>query len=154
MPHTGAEAGYDLVLMSYISGSVSEGAIGGLYANAYRALRPGGRLLIHDFMVRAVQKQDGKSAHRRRARRYARPLSPSVPSQRNRPHVTVAQVDDGLDGPRLGALWALQHVTVNVDGLGLSPAELTRRLLDAGFEACETDEMIHGMTKLIIAHKK
>lgn len=27
-------------------------------------------------------------------------------------------VNDSLDGPELGSLWALQHVTVNADGLG------------------------------------
>ena len=39
------------MLMSYISGSVPEPAVGPLYANAYSALRPGGRLVVHDFMV-------------------------------------------------------------------------------------------------------
>ena len=67
--------------MSYISGSVPESIIGALYKNAYKALKPGGRLLVHDFMV-----------------------------------------NDSLDSPALGALWALQHVTVNADGLGLCPA--------------------------------
>ena len=28
-----------------------ESVIGKLYANAYKALKPGGRLLVHDFMV-------------------------------------------------------------------------------------------------------
>ncbi len=37
-------------------------------------------------------------------------------------------VNDSLDGPELGALWALQHVTVNADGLGLCPAEVIKRL--------------------------
>lgn len=45
------EEDYDVVLMSYISGSVPEPVIGALYANAYKALKPGGRLLVHDFMV-------------------------------------------------------------------------------------------------------
>lgn len=100
--------------MSYISGSVPEPVVGALYKNAYKALKPGGRLLVHDFMV-----------------------------------------DDSLDGPKLGALWALQHVTVNADGLGLCPVEVSERMVAAGFEAAtETREMIHGMTKLIVAHKK
>ena len=100
--------------MSYISGSVPEGIIAKLYANAYKALKPGGRLLVHDFMV-----------------------------------------NDSLDGPALGALWALQHVTVNADGLGLCPAEIISRMGDGGFDTskCETMEMIHNMTKLIVAHK-
>ncbi|CAK0911964.1 unnamed protein product, partial [Prorocentrum cordatum] len=46
-----ADGAYDAVIMSYLSGSVPEPVIVGLYANAWRALRPGGRLLVHDFMV-------------------------------------------------------------------------------------------------------
>jgi len=109
------DAVYDVVLMSYISGSVPEAIIGALYTNAFKALKPGGRLLVHDFMV-----------------------------------------DDTLDGPPLGALWALQHVTVNADGLGLYPAAIIERMASAGFDgaSCETMEMITGLTKLIVAHKK
>merc|ERR1712070_94826 len=99
-------AQYDIVLMSYISGSVPEPVVGALYKNAYKALKAGGRLLVHDFMV-----------------------------------------DDSLDGPKLGALWALQHVTVNADGLGLCPKHIIDRMGNAGFDAskCETMEMIGGM---------
>lgn len=105
---------FEMVLMSYISGSVPEPVIGALYANAFKALKPGGRLIVHDFMV-----------------------------------------DDSLEGPALGALWALQHVTVNADGLGLCPKEIIDRMGAAGFDAskCETMEMIHGMTKVIVGHK-
>ena len=97
-----------------MTGSVPEPVIQALYTNAYKALKPGGRLLVHDFMV-----------------------------------------NDSLDGPSLGALWALQHVTVNADGLGLCPAEIIQRMAAGGFDAskCESQEMIHGMTKLIVAHK-
>jgi len=108
------DAAFEIVLMSYISGSVPEPVIKSLYANAFKALKPGGRLLVHDFMV-----------------------------------------DDSLDGPALGALWALQHVTVNADGLGLCPKEIIDRMGSAGFDEskCESLEMIHGMTKLIVATK-
>jgi len=106
------ECAYEVVLMSYISGSVPAAIIGELYINAYKALKPGGRLLIHDFMV-----------------------------------------NDSLDSPALGALWALQHVTVNADGLGLCPSEVIDRAATAGFGKCESMEMIHGMTKLIVCHK-
>jgi SAM-dependent methyltransferase len=41
----------DAVLFSYVSGSVSAEGVGELYRRAHRALRPGGRVLIHDFMV-------------------------------------------------------------------------------------------------------
>jgi SAM-dependent methyltransferase len=107
-----SESQFEVVLMSYISGSVPESIIGALYKNAYKALKPGGRLLVHDFMV-----------------------------------------NDSLDSPALGALWALQHVTVNADGLGLCPAEVGARMTDAGFGNIETQEMIHGLTKLMVAHK-
>jgi len=108
-----SDGDYEIVLMSYISGSVPAEIISALYKNAYKALKPGGRLLVHDFMV-----------------------------------------NDSLDSPALGALWALQHVTVNADGLGLAPFEIVARMEEAGFVEAQTSEMIHGMTKLIVGHKK
>lgn len=109
-----SDTSFDFVVMSYISGSVPEPVIVSLYKNAFKALRPGGRLLVHDFMV-----------------------------------------NDSLDGPALGALWGLQHVTVNASGLGLRPAEVISRMTAAGFpkDKVDTQEMIHGMTKIIVAHK-
>jgi len=41
----------DVVLMSYLLSAVSQRAIRQLLEQAYRALRPGGVLLLHDFMV-------------------------------------------------------------------------------------------------------
>ncbi|MEN8181831.1 MAG: methyltransferase [Myxococcota bacterium] len=41
----------DAVLFSYVSGSVSAEGVRELYRRAYRALRPGGTVLVHDFMV-------------------------------------------------------------------------------------------------------
>jgi SAM-dependent methyltransferase len=41
----------DAVLFSYVSGSVSAEGVRELYRRAYHALRPGGTVLIHDFMV-------------------------------------------------------------------------------------------------------
>lgn len=41
----------DLVLMSYLCGSVPEEVIEQLYRLAFKALRPQGRLVVHDFMV-------------------------------------------------------------------------------------------------------
>ena len=45
------DGAFDIVLMSYISGSVLEPIIGALCANAFKALKPQGRLFVHDFMV-------------------------------------------------------------------------------------------------------
>lgn len=41
----------DVVLLSYISGSVSEEGVAELYRGAHGALVPGGIVVIHDFMV-------------------------------------------------------------------------------------------------------
>jgi 16S rRNA (cytosine1402-N4)-methyltransferase len=81
---------------------------------AWSVLKPGGRLLVHDFMV-----------------------------------------NDSLDGPRLGALWALQHVAVNAGGLGLPPSGVISRMGAGGFDTakCEATELIKGMTKLVVARK-
>jgi predicted O-methyltransferase YrrM len=62
-------------------------------------------------------------------------------------------VDDTLDGPLLGALWSLQHVAVNADGLGLHPANVTELMTKAGFKDVDAAEMIGGMTKLMIGKK-
>jgi len=106
-------ASFDVVLMSYLSGSVPETALATLYANALKALVPGGRLIIHDFMV-----------------------------------------SDTLDGPPLGALWALQHVTVNPQGLGLYPKDICDRVLAAGFARADAMEMIQDMTRVVVGHKQ
>jgi len=41
----------DLLLMSYLLSAVAESSAHELLGKAYKALRPGGRLLIHDFVV-------------------------------------------------------------------------------------------------------
>ena len=41
----------DVVLMSYLLSAVAEADIDGLVERAYSALRPGGLLLVHDFML-------------------------------------------------------------------------------------------------------
>jgi len=45
--------GQDVVLMSYLVSAVAEKSVGLLLDRAVRALVPGGRLLLHDFMVEA-----------------------------------------------------------------------------------------------------
>ena len=57
------------------------------------------------------------------------------------------------DGPALGAYWALQHVTVNPMGLGLTPGGVAERMRAAGFVNIESIEMIARMTKVVVAFK-
>lgn len=42
---------FDVVLLSYVSGSIPSEALAGLYSNAFRALKPGGKAIIHDFFL-------------------------------------------------------------------------------------------------------
>lgn len=106
-------AAFDVVLMSYISGSIPDAALDDVYANARAALKPGGALVVHDFMV-----------------------------------------DDTLDGPPSAALWALQHVTVSPEGLGLSPSAVAARLEAAGFgDVGDAAPLVAGMTRVIVATK-
>ena len=44
-------AGQDAVLMSYLLSAVAAQRVGDLLTRARRSLRPGGRLLVHDFML-------------------------------------------------------------------------------------------------------
>jgi len=62
-------------------------------------------------------------------------------------------VDDSLDGPLLGALWSLQHVAVNAEGMGLHPGMVKDLMTKAGFTDVANQEMIGGMTKLVIGKK-
>lgn len=103
---------HDLVLMSYVSGSVPSSEIQVMYRKAFTHLRPGGRLLVHDFAV-----------------------------------------DDTMDGPELGALWALQHVAVNAEGVGLTPSLISGIMEESGFVRMRSMEMINGMTKVVIGEK-
>ena len=107
-----AEGSQDLVLMSYLCGSVPEEMIHLLYENAWKVLKSGGLLVIHDFMV-----------------------------------------EDAKDGPLLGALWALQQVTVNPKGLGLTPQALAERMKSVGFQEVEHFDLIARMTKVVMARK-
>jgi valacyclovir hydrolase len=103
---------FDVVLMSYVSGSIPMEALPGLYSNAYRALKPGGIAVIHDFFV-----------------------------------------DNDGEGPKNAALWALTHVTVNPEGMGLRPGRVAKLLLDEGFVSPKVDDMIPETTQLVVATK-
>lgn len=82
---------FDVVLMIYVSGSIPRDALPALYENAFRALRPGGMVVIHDFFVG----------------------------------------NDG-NGPTNAALWALTHVSVNPEGIGLVPRRIINMLGEQG----------------------
>lgn len=107
------EESFDVVLLSYVSGSIPSEALAGLYSNAFRALKPGGKAVIHDFFIN----NDGR-------------------------------------GPPNAALWALAHVSVNPDGMGLIPKRIINILSEQGFIAPRVHELIPGMTKVIVAKKK
>jgi len=79
---------FDVVNMSYICGSVPKEALPSLFERAFAALRPGGRILIHDFMVQDRTQEEQQASLN-------------------------------------GALWALAHVSVNPQGVGLRPQFLS-----------------------------
>lgn len=107
-----ADESMDVVLMSYVSGSIPAAALPALYQNAFRVLKPGGVAVVHDFFV----DNDGK-------------------------------------GPRNAALWALAHVTVNPEGMGLRPNRIVDMLAGEGFVAPMVDDLIPGATQVITATK-
>ena len=84
----------------------------GLLTRAYDHLVPGGRLLIHDFIVSADR-----------------------------------------TGPKLAALWQLQHMVYTPDGVGLTPKFVEDALRDAGFEIDQSADLIPGMTQAMVARK-
>lgn len=102
----------DIVLMSYLFSGVPGDAIPGLVARAFDALNPGGRYIVHDFIV-----------------------------------------DDDRTGPPLSALWQLQHMTFTPDARSVTPGWLSDVLRDAGFVNITTDDLIPGMTRVMMARK-
>jgi ubiquinone/menaquinone biosynthesis C-methylase UbiE len=104
--------GQDAVLMSYLFSGVPGEAHDGLVARAFDRLAPGGRLLIHDFVVRSDR-----------------------------------------TGPKLAALWQLQHTAFTPRARSLDEAWLGTALAGAGFEAVEITPMIPEMTMLAQAVK-
>ena len=104
---------FDVVLMSYVSGSIPSGALPALYENTFQALHPGGMVVIHDFFV-----------------------------------------DNDGNGPTNVALWALAHVLVNPEGMGLVSRRIIIFLEEQGFIAPRVYDLIPGMTQLLIAKKQ
>ncbi|WP_418593688.1 methyltransferase [Ponticoccus sp. (in: a-proteobacteria)] len=102
----------DVVLMSYLFSGVPGEAHAGLLRQAYDSLAPGGRLLLHDFVVRADR-----------------------------------------SGPKLAALWQLQHTAFTPRARSLDAGWLAEALTAAGFTGVEIDDLIPEMTMLAVAHK-
>ena len=114
---------FDVVLMSYVSGSIPTQALLGLYRNAFQALKPGGMAILHDFFV-----------------------------------------NNHGQGPLNPALWALAHVTVNPEGMGLRPNRIVQLLCGsndcsdnstkgAGFIAPKVLDLVPETTQLIVVTK-
>jgi 2-hydroxy-4-(methylsulfanyl)butanoate S-methyltransferase len=102
----------DVVLMSYLLSAVAGASIPLLLGKAWEALRPGGRLLIHDFML-----------------------------------------DDDQPGPALAALWFLQYVAWNPEGVSFSAATLAARLERQGFVDISDRVVLPEITKLVVCTK-
>ena len=84
----------------------------GLIKRAYDHLAPGGRLLIHDFVVSADR-----------------------------------------TGPKLAALWQLQHTAFTPQARSVDDAWLAETMEKYGFEDAKVDTMIPEMTMLAQAVK-
>lgn len=102
----------DVILMSYLFSGVPGEAHEGLIARAFDHLAPGGRLLIHDFVVHADR-----------------------------------------SGPKLAALWQLQHTAFTPRARSVDEAWLATALSAAGFEQVEIGPMIPEMTMLAQGRK-
>ncbi|MEX5728863.1 ubiquinone/menaquinone biosynthesis C-methylase UbiE [Rhodovulum iodosum] len=105
-------SGQDAILMSYLFSGVPGAAHDGLVARAFDHLAPGGRLMIHDFVVRADR-----------------------------------------TGPKLAALWQLQHTAFTPRARSLDAGWLQDTLAGAGFQQVEVAQMIPEMTMLAQAVK-
>ncbi|CUH62806.1 Demethylspheroidene O-methyltransferase [Thalassovita gelatinovora] len=104
--------GQDVVLMSYLFSGVPGEAHDGLLGRARDQLKPGGRFLLHDFVVR-----------------------------------------EDRTGPKLAALWQLQHTAFTPRARSLDEGWLRTSLDKAGFEDISVDVMIPEMTMLASAVK-
>jgi ubiquinone/menaquinone biosynthesis C-methylase UbiE len=104
--------GQDAILMSYLISAVGAGDIPELLRRAHAALKPGGRLIVHDFML-----------------------------------------EDDRSGPSSAAGFFLCYLTMRVDAVSFSAAELEPWLVAADFENPVTKVMIPEITKFTVARK-
>lgn len=104
--------GQDAILMSYLFSGVPGELHEGLVERARAHLDPGGRLMIHDFVVNADR-----------------------------------------TGPKLAALWQLQHTAFTPKARSLDDAWLEEVLGAAGFVDVGVGPMIPGMTMLAMGRK-
>ncbi|NKB47764.1 MAG: methyltransferase [Alphaproteobacteria bacterium] len=102
----------DVILMSYLFSGVPGERHEELIARAYDHLAPGGRILIHDFVVSADR-----------------------------------------TGPKLAALWQLQHTAFTPQARSLDDAWLAAALTAAGYARISVEPMIPGMTMLAIGER-
>jgi|TARA_B100000315_G_C14535297_1_gene568173 SAM-dependent methyltransferase len=103
--------GHDAVLLSYLLTAVKGEAIPRLARLAYDALRPGGQLFLHDFVV-----------------------------------------NDDRQGPTGAALWFVAFL-FNRDAVSFTPSDLTGVAETVGFRDVVTQDVIPGLTRLVIARK-
>ena len=97
----------DAILMSYLFSGVPGAAHPRLIERAYDHLAPGGRYMVHDFVVNETR-----------------------------------------DGPKLAALWQLQHTAFTPTARSLDDATLRREMTAAGFANVHVQPMIPGLTML------
>ena len=99
--------GRDAVLMSYLFSGVPGAAHPRLMERAFAHLAPGGRYMVHDFVVTAER-----------------------------------------DGPKLAALWQLQHTAFTPTARSLDSETLRREMTAAGFGNVHVQPMIPRLTML------
>ena len=101
----------DAVLMSYLLSGVSESDVVTCISSAFRSLKPGGLMMVHDFMVQ-----------------------------------------DERDGPTSAALWFLP-LLFNPGAVSLTPSWLSELMTQAGFREIAVQDLLPGITQLILAKK-
>lgn len=103
----------DGILMSYLFSGVPVDTHAGLVARAHDHLADGGRIMVHDFVVKADR-----------------------------------------TGPKLAALWQLQHTAFTPEAGSLDDESLREMIAEAGFAEASVSEMIPGMTMLATGLRK